>query len=35
MDFLIALVEFTVGFFVDLLSGSLLEIILELFGLSG
>ena len=33
MDFWAALIEFTLGYFIDLLSGSLLDGLLSLFGL--
>ena len=35
VNFFVALVEFTVGFFVDLFSGALLESILDYLGLGG
>lgn len=33
MDFAVALVEFVLSFFIDLLSGTLLEILLNALGL--
>lgn len=34
MNFLHALLEFTVGFFIDILAGALLEAVLALLGLA-